>query len=141
MENHQVTSHLQKLPRDLTELIKDLVGPKLWLWTYCPDPSIDWQYRKKLIIEADTREEAIWKLKQAAEPLIGRRYDRFYMTGYGLHHLFHSDIFDGNFSCFNMRDVKKEEFIKAFEEVIKDDRGHGDGVEYKLESIDTIERI
>lgn len=130
---------LTRVPRDITSIIKEMATPKLWLWTYCPGPERDTVTRRKLVIEADTREDAIWKLKNAAQPLIGPGHNPDLHTGYGFQYLFR-DSSRHTFSVQNIALVEKKVFIQAFEDIIRRQMW-GPTLPYTLEEIDLLPRL
>jgi hypothetical protein len=118
---------METLPKEVISIIKELAAPRFWLYIY-PEGH--------LLIEADNKENAIWKLKLKADPYIGYR-DRSPMNdAYGLNFLFHADVFDYeglyNFNNYNFYEATKEELAKAFEsEIQKRHELYGEKYEFR----------
>lgn len=142
MSNTMATNYLQLLPRDIVGIIKEINHPTLWLWIYK-----EYHYGRNvlyLIIEADTREDAIWKLKLAAGPCDNDCCIDNKKCGYGLHALFDplgirsptTYLFDS----YRFNHIKKDEFIKSFEYAL-DKYNNEKFFQYSLKKIDSFERI
>lgn len=82
--------------------------------------------RKSIIINADTREDAIWTLYEIVIKNFGTHLYRFTEKDtFGFGWLFDPDVFcDKNykdFDCYNLEKINKQDFIKVFEKQINDE--------------------
>ena len=118
-------NYLQMLPRDLTQVIKELATPQLWVWTYQNDPHM-YKLTRSVLIEADTEEEAIWKLLQHVIKTCGTHLPRncYENNSYGIGFLFHQDIYHGEFDGYNLDKATKENFVPEFKKRIAEESEH-----------------
>ena len=93
-----------------------------WIWNYMNDP-YGWEdYPKSIIIKANTKDKAIWKLYE----YIVKKYSyhlpdnniKKYDT-YGFYILFHADLYYGTFDSYNLDKTTKEHFIKEFKSQVE----------------------